>query len=749
MISHHKSCIGWTSQGDYIPCTHCGARFKQFRSIQTHVERCHNNQFSASTSQSSGSWASPPPLPLTPDIVPRAPAPAPSSTPSASQEQEQELDHDSQQTGGAWTRRLSCNTNQSSISVREDVLAEKEVRLSELESLVRQTEIKAEQVRKEAELSQWERDLEAREREYRRRLEEATKILNESRAGTGTSSAFLPSPSFLSCESVRSSSTSVVSPEASEGPSHHSTPSQRQTLHVLSPRQIFGPPRHPIVLPSSAKLPPSAIMLTPTTLPLFQNGVTSSSSISQTSSEDSPINLSRSRRDERSIDEETTISQPSISSLPGDVPCVEVSQATAFELPVKVVEDSVSSIQVGDSVNISYPVTDSNCQILLQDDVILQDYLHTSGAEVVTFVAEDGPNGQITLVPQEDFREITTEKISEEFDELKRNMAEINVREGEESDETTATRVENSQVINYFEGRLRDFECEINQNDSLPVPDCQQIQNLEHKEENFQNKPASSKSTSSIGAIKKRKLKDFEEDVSQKDSLSISRRRRSSRLKSCSDPVDDPIDIVVTNYTQVKDISLPKRDEPSTFSCGRCNSVLQSERSWNRHRDSVHGGCARLQAHPDGQHFNVEQEEEAWRAALTSCKKISCPRCNKVNFTKANTLLDHLTKCGKVEASKVVKPSPETTKKDAELSTPPGRSRRKAATKAMSTVAEFVKAMKTKYDGDSSEEEQEVEANVEDSDDNFNIGSEVNVSNFYKQIKVGKRCVGLVITRKF
>ena len=67
----------------------------------------------------------------------------------------------------------------------------------------------------------------------------------------------------------------------------------------------------------------------------------------------------------------------------------------------------------------------------------------------------------------------------------------------------------------------------------------------------------------------------------------------------------------------------------------------------------------------------------------------------------------------------------------------------------MSTVAEFVKAMKTKYDGDSSEEEQEVEANVEDSDDNFNIGSEVNVSNFYKQIKVGKRCVGLVITRKF
>ena len=80
----------------------------------------------------------------------------------------------------------------------------------------------------------------------------------------------------------------------------------------------------------------------------------------------------------------------------------------------------------------------------------------------------------------------------------------------------------------------------------------------------------------------------------------------------------------------------------------------------------------------------------------------------------------------------------ETNKTEAET---PSRSRRKAATKARSNVAEFVKAMKTKYDGDSSEEEPEIEANPEDSDENFNIGSEVNVVNFYKQVKVGGRQV--------
>ena len=748
-----------------------------------------------------------------------------------------DLDTETQEVGGAWARRLSCTTNQSSLSVREDVLAEKEVRLSELESLVRQTEIKAEQARKEAELSQWERDLEAREREYRRRLEEATKILNETRGGARPSSSFLETPpSFLSSESVRSSSTSGVSPpvEGEDEPG----PSQRQTIHVLSPRQIFGPPRPPIVLPASAKLPASAIRLTPTTLPLFQNTATSSSSISQTSSEDSPINLSKPRHD-RSIDEETSISQPAsissdiiaVESLPGDVPCVEVSQATSFELPLKVVDDRVTitpSIEAGDSVKVSYPVTDSHCQILLQDDVILQDYLHTPGAQVVTFVAEDGPNGQITLVPQEDFKEAATDQISEEFDQLKRNMAEINIGDGQiaADEETPSTRAENSQVINYFEERLKDFECEINQNDLGSVLESEKIPVSKYNNEEDKNTQNLSLSSNSCSAIKKRKSQIFENDDSESLSVSISKRRRSSRINS-SDTLEENDDIVTTSNTPVTEAKAPKKDEPLTFSCGRCKSVLQSERSWKRHRDSVHGGCSRLQAHPDGQLFSPEEEDQAWRAALATYKKISCPRCNKVSFTKQTVLQDHLTECHTsgphtettecqtpetsnppaeitkcktpktsrtpaetsrtsktqktpVETSKNPKTSrtpaetsktPKTTRTSKETyktpktsrvkpesnkkpKTPmttaetnkteaetPSRSRRKAATKARSNVAEFVKAMKTKYDGDSSEEEPEIEANPEDSDENFNIGSEVNVVNFYKQVKVGGRQV--------
>ena len=56
-------------------------------------------------------------------------------------------------------------------------------------------------------------------------------------------------------------------------------------------------------------------------------------------------------------------------------------------------------------------------------------------------------------------------------------------------------------------------------------------------------------------------------------------------------------------------------------------------------------------------------------------------------------------------------------------------------------MAEYVKAMKTKYEDESSEEEQRIEANVEDSDDNFNIDNVFN--NFYKQVKIGKRQVAI------
>ena len=747
IISHHKTCPGWSSQGDYIPCTHCGARFKQFRSIQTHMERCHNNQFSASASQSSGSWASPPPLPLTPDIVPRAPAPAStSSPPTESGSQPQDHDNDHQEDSREWERRLSNNTNPSSYSVREDELAEKEVRLSELESLVRQAEIKAEQVRKEVELEEWQKELEERERDYQRRLMEATKILNDSRGSPSQSSSFLQTSGFLSSEPVSSSSRATPPISCDQGPSsHHSTPSLRQTIHVLSPRQIFGPPRPPIVLPSSAKLPPSAIRLTPTTLPLFQNTTTSSSSISQTSSEDAPINLSKQRNE--SIDEETTNSQPtSISSdinatEDEDVPCVEVSQTTAYELPVNVIEDSLTSIQAGDSVNISYPVTDSNCQILIQDEVLLEDYLRKTGVEVVTLLAEDGPDGQITLVPQDEFREAETDQMNVEFDELKRNMAEIHVGEDNTKEEETNTE-ENSKIVHYYEKRVKDFQCVLDTHQTVNAN-----YNNESARDSNQNEARPSTSTDSCSGIKKRKVQDCDTDSTETESehLHSSKRRRSSRLNSC-DLREEKGGTVTMENSSKKHIQASEKI--NSFSCGRCHSVLKSERSWRRHRDSLHGGSARLSGDPEGQNFDTDQEEVSWKAAMAACKKINCPRCSRGSFTKTSALIEHLKKCvrqpsnpsNKRKTGDKVKVNRKQELVPTEVPET-GRSRRKAATKARSTVAEYVKAMKTKYEDESSEEEQRIEANVEDSDDNFNIDNVFN--NFYKQVKIGKRQVAI------
>merc|ERR1712083_1032124 len=103
--------------------------------------------------------------------------------------------------------------------------------------------------------------------------------------------------------------------------------------------------------------------------------------------------------------------------------------------------------------------------------------------------------------------------------------------------------------------------------------------------------------------------------------------------------------------------------------------------------------------------------------------------------------MEHLKKCVRQPSSRPNKrKTGEKVKKKPELVTElpeTGRSRRKAATKARSTVAEFVKAMKTKYGDESSEEDQGVEANVDDSDDNFNLDNVTN--NFYKQVKTGKR----------
>ena len=104
--------------------------------------------------------------------------------------------------------------------------------------------------------------------------------------------------------------------------------------------------------------------------------------------------------------------------------------------------------------------------------------------------------------------------------------------------------------------------------------------------------------------------------------------------------------------------------------------------------------------------------------------------------------------CQPLNSAKKRNPVVKETKKQEPIIEVPetGRSRRKAATKARSTVAEFVKAMKTKFGDESSEEEQGIEANLDDSDDNFNIDNVFN--NFYKQVKTGKRQVSIQISSK-
>ena len=49
MVSHHRTCQGVTRPADYLPCLHCGARFKQFKSCQSHVERSHKQLFMTKT----------------------------------------------------------------------------------------------------------------------------------------------------------------------------------------------------------------------------------------------------------------------------------------------------------------------------------------------------------------------------------------------------------------------------------------------------------------------------------------------------------------------------------------------------------------------------------------------------------------------------------------------------------------------------------------------------------------------------
>ena len=806
MVNHHKNCCGWTSSADFLPCTHCGARFKQFRSIQTHNEKCHNNLFSnTSTSQSSAetrSWASPPPppLPLTPDIVPRHPgapqvsgssgphldtgsSPAPVAVPGPSHHPGGDSDGDpGAEMNIEWSRRQSSTSQPSSTySVREEVLAEKEVQLSELENFVRQAEAKAEQARKEKELSEWERNLQQRELEAKRRLEEATKILHESRySDRGSLASSSPEPNRAL--TLSSPDPTVASSQHSASPVLHSTP----VPSLITPRpplQMFGPPRPPIVLPSSTRLPPSAIKLSSSTLALLNAPGPCRRPLSL---DETPMNLSRPRSSitsntsEESCGRPTNLSTTSSSDIPAlsdpvpvdvrpglelppssdlvpvvtrtspdksSLPCVNISKDKVFELSVKVVDEGHSSIQAGDNVKISYPLADeSTSTYILDDNINLDSILHSSGSSDVTFVAEEGPNGQITLVPTNN----ELDQMETDFDNIKKNMMAINVAGDQDTGDPNNVNSENQEgcdTVDYFENRVKDFEFEINKEEFIQQveennleagADCNEHPVPSTSETDI--KPVLGKRSAETlisNASKKRKVDPMPEETTLEKENNNVPGRRSSRFLSNEEEEHEAPDLAQEQLkNKIKEV----------FNCGRCKSVLQSERSWKRHRDTVHGGSARLQDDPQGQLFNFDQEERGWNQALASFKKINCPRCNKKTFVKPAPLEEHLKSCcniiktvghGKKKRGK----SPVNVEKIVETVNvdSPGRSRRQAATKARSTVAAFVKAMKTKFDGESSDGDPEVTEVMEDSDDNFNVQNEVDLNKFIKRTGLGKK----------
>ena len=762
---------------------------------------------------------------------------------------------DTGEEAGDWRRRQSSSHSQhttasSSISVREEVLAEKEVHLSELESLVRAAEMKAELVRKEKDLSEWERNIRLRKLECKRRLAKASKILTEGRhSDTGRTSSprslISPVPSLGSSSTGRA--VSLCSPPAEPcdpgPPSQHSTPRpprlQPPTL------QMFGPPR---VLPSTAKLPPSAIKLNSSHLALLNSTPGPSTRLSYPS-EDTPMNLSKPKPSATcSTTEEMMLAGHNLSSdsssdvpplsepvslknseKPGpsniipftpvsiassqeniNLPCVDIPKDKVFELSVKVVDDGHSSIEAGDAVNITYPLPENlGASYILGDnidihnlDVVLQN--SGSSEESQTYVAEIGDNGQITLVPtaEKDVVNIAdtrgVEQMESELQCIRENMEAINESPGDgsvagpsdDNGDSQAPENENNNgcdVVNYFENRIRDFEYEIIKGDytkigsneiklhekeittNEPLSEC--TINTQSKSKNQSGKRISEETISSPS---KRKKEDYEK-TKEKDKLNDVRSiasisgRRSSRIKNSStDEENDsstPDEVNANSVDDAKAVPVAsveeKKNNELLFNCGRCKSVVKSERSWRRHRDTVHGGSARLQNHPEGQHFDEDQESLAWKHALAAFKKINCPRCNKVTFVKSHILEEHLKTCNihrsiDVKSTKlcVNDDKSKDEKKSAaanEGDVGGGRNRRKAATKARSTVAAFVQAMKTKFDGESSEGEPDANEILEDSDDNFTVQNAFDISKFYKQVKIGRKAsfVCLICDRSF
>ena len=41
MVTHHKTCMGQANPGDFVSCSVCGMRFKQYKSMQNHKDKSH------------------------------------------------------------------------------------------------------------------------------------------------------------------------------------------------------------------------------------------------------------------------------------------------------------------------------------------------------------------------------------------------------------------------------------------------------------------------------------------------------------------------------------------------------------------------------------------------------------------------------------------------------------------------------------------------------------------------------------
>ena len=135
--------------------------------------------------------------------------------------------------------------------------------------------------------------------------------------------------------------------------------------------------------------------------------------------------------------------------------------------------------------------------------------------------------------------------------------------------------------------------------------------------------------------------------------------------------------------------------------------MLKSERRWQEHRAAVHGGKARLAKDPLGQDFTLAEEEKAFKKAFSFSKQVSFPAFP----SSAEELTLH----------KVFAKSESKVK-------------RRAATKAQGRVAEFVRQMKTKFEGESSEADADEDIS-EDSDDNYEVKNEAEVSALYKLVR--------------